>query len=167
MNCGDEMECSVCCFSGHREIPGEDREPLAFLLYRYVTQLADCGTKEFYCGGALGFDTMAAQAVLKARERDPEIRLYLAIPYRGMERHWSPEKRVPYARILEQADRVVYLSERYDSGCMLRRNRYMVDRSSICLCYMLKNTGGTAYTVAYALKRGLEVVNLALEVDNT
>jgi len=167
MNCGDEMERSVCCFSGHREIPEEDRGALEALLDRYVTRLADCGTKEFYCGGALGFDTLAAQAVLRARERDPALRLYLAIPYRGMELHWSPEKRAPYRHIAAQADRVVYLAERYDSGCMLRRNRYMADRSSICLCYMLKNTGGTAYTVAYALKRGLEVVNLALELENT
>jgi len=49
---------------------------------------------------------------------------------------------------------------------MLRRDRYMVEHSEVCICYMTRNTGGTSYTVAQALKKGIEVVNLAVEIEN-
>lgn len=76
----------------------------------------------------------------------------------------SAADRKEFESILSAADGIVYTAEVYDRGCMLRRDRYMVDKSSICVSYMTKNTGGTAYTVGYALKKGLEVINLALEL---
>ena len=49
----------------------------------------------------------------------------------------------------------------YDRGCMLRRNRYMVDRSSrLIAVYDGLLLGGTMYTVSYAMKQGLKVVLL-------
>lgn len=44
---------------------------------------------------------------------------------------------------------------------MFRRNRYLVDNSSICIAYLTKNKGGTAYTVDYAKKLGVTVINIA------
>ena len=57
--------------------------------------------------------------------------------------------------------RLVCLSERYYQGCMHERNRYMVDHSRVCICYLTERTGGTAYTVEYARSRGLKIFNLA------
>ena len=37
----------------------------------------------------------------------------------------------------------------------------MVDSSAVCIAYCTRKTGGTAYTVRYALKKGLQVINLA------
>ena len=56
---------------------------------------------------------------------------------------------------------MVYTSQAYTAGCMHKRNRHLVDNSSVCVCYLTKDSGGTAYTVRYARKRGLEVINLA------
>ncbi len=58
---------------------------------------------------------------------------------------------------------MVYTSQEYTKGCMFKRNRHLVDNSSVCICYLTKNNGGTAYTVDYAEKQGLEVINLAFE----
>ena len=44
---------------------------------------------------------------------------------------------------------------------MHKRNRHLVDHSSICVCYLTEDRGGTAYTVNYAKKQGLKVINLA------
>ena len=44
---------------------------------------------------------------------------------------------------------------------MQNRNRYMADRSSVCVCFLTEREGGTAYTVKCAQKRGLEILNLA------
>ena len=32
---------------------------------------------------------------------------------------------------------------------------------SVCVCYLNRESGGTAYTVRYAGKKGLEIINLA------
>ena len=45
----------------------------------------------------------------------------------------------------------------YDRGCMLRRNRYMVDHSSRLIAAFDGTLGGTMYTVTYAMKQGTEV----------
>lgn len=155
---------SGCCFSGHRDIPPQERERLERLLDEYIDKMADCGRLRFICGGALGFDTMAAQAVLRAKERHSGIVLELAIPYRGVENYRSEADRLEFLDILAQADIIRCLAESYDKDCMFRRNRYMVDNSDVCICYMTRNKGGTAYTVARALKKGIEVVNLAMEI---
>ena len=52
------------------------------------------------------------------------------------------------------------MQRHYDKGCMLRRNRYMVDRSSRLIAVYDGLLGGTMYTVSYAMKQGLKVVLL-------
>ena len=44
---------------------------------------------------------------------------------------------------------------------MLKRNRHLVDNSSACVCYLTESKGGTAYTVDYARRSGIKIVNLA------
>lgn len=44
---------------------------------------------------------------------------------------------------------------------MLERNRHLVNSSSVCVCYLTKDTGGTAYTVKDAKQKGLQITNLA------
>jgi len=48
----------------------------------------------------------------------------------------------------------------YDRGCMLRRDRYMVDRSALLIAVFDGTAGGTQYTVLYALRRGVETVTI-------
>lgn len=55
-------------------------------------------------------------------------------------------------------NKVVYVSREYTPDCMHRRNRHLVDHSGTCICYLTRSTGGTAYTVDYARKRGLRII---------
>lgn len=152
----------TCCFSGHRVIPGEQKERIQELLARRIPQLCDEGFSLFICGGALGFDTLAADAVLAAKQKYDGIRLSMAIPYPGYGDNWSAENRQVYRSILERADNVVYTSAYYHKFCMYSRNRYMVDSSGMLLCYMTEFKGGTFYTVSYALKKNLKTENIAM-----
>ena len=65
-----------------------------------------------------------------------------------------------YDRIKKLADEVIYTSEENKKGCMHKRNRYLVDNSSLCICYITRKSGGTAYTVKYAQNNGMTVVNV-------
>lgn len=151
----------TCCFTGHRTIPRGTEEYLIGRIMDGIKYLYERGTKTFLAGGALGFDTLAAQAVIRSQEMYSDIRLYIIAPCQDQDKFWTRKDKDAYARIKKSADEVIYLSERYYSGCMHDRNRYLVENSSTCICYKVKQDGGTAYTVGYAKEHGLTVFNLA------
>ena len=112
-------------------------------------------------GGAIGFDTMAALSVLKLKAEFPHIRLILVLPCKDQTKGWHEEDVKIYSHILNRADKAVYISEKYYSGCMHKRNRHLVDNSGICICYLKKSSGGTFYTVSCAKQKGLRILNVA------
>lgn len=144
------MREKTCCFTGHRSIPTEEREELAQRLEKTILQLYQSGIHYFGAGGALGFDTLAARAVLRLREEYSDVKLILVLPCLSQTKGWRPEDATEYEQIKYQADEVIYTSQEYTRGCMHKRNRYLVDHSGICVCYLTKDSGGTAYTVRYA-----------------
>lgn len=155
------MQEKTCCFTGHRNILSADREEIARQLGKTITELIHAGIDRFIAGGARGFDTLAAQAVLLLRKSYPDIRLILALPCLSQTKCWSIEDIAVYEAIKSQADEIVYTAQNYTRGCMHKRNRYMVDSSGICVCCWIKDKGGTAYTVHYAEKKGLKIINIA------
>ena len=130
-------------------------------LEKAVQDAVDRGYRYFGCGGALGFDTLAAQTVLRLRESHPQIRLILVLPCKNQTKGWKEADIAEYERIIKAADKVTYTSEQYYSGCMQKRNRHLVDYSSLCICYQTELSGGTAYTVNYARSQGIKIINVA------
>ena len=154
---------TAACFTGHREIPARDIPAVRKRVASALLQAYGNGYRVFYCGGARGFDTIAAREVLRFREEHPEVRLVIAVPCASQADRWPAEDRETYREILDAADEAVILSETYYNGCMQHRNRYMVDRSSLCLCYMVRFEGGTWYTARYAMQEGILLKNLAMK----
>lgn len=157
------MKCreKTVCFTGHRKIPLEKKDEITRRLKETLIQLINRGYLYFGAGGALGFDTMAEQAVLSLKEEYPQIKLILVLPCKSQANAWSTEDKEVYMEIIRKADKVVYTSQEYFRGCMQKRNRHLVDFSSVCVCYLTKDTGGSAYTVRYAISKGLSIENVA------
>ncbi len=109
------------------------------------------GVVTFYNGMAMGFDLTAAELVLELKKKFPQVKLIACVPCYGQEKRYSAEDKERYANILHRADETVTLAERYHTGCMHERNRYMVDRADYLLAYCHDDKGGTAYTVRYFL----------------
>ena len=67
-----------------------------------------------------------------------------------------------YDRLMDNIpyDECICLAKTYRKGCFHIRNRYMVDNSCYCICYLTENKGGTAYTVNYAKRQGLKIINI-------
>ena len=157
----DEMRERTCCFTGHRDFLVQRQKELAAKLEDTIIGLIDRGIRFYGAGGARGWDALAAQTVLRLKGRYPHIKLILVLPCLTQTRGWRLEDVAEYERIKAQADKIVYTSQQYAPGCMHKRNRHLVDHSSVCVCYLTKKDGGTAYTVNYAERQGLEVINLA------
>ena len=128
-----------------------------------ILALLGRGYRRFICGGATGFDTIAASSLVRLRAAHPEIRLILALPCADQTSAWSDQNRVLHETIRAQADQVITLSPHYYRGCMMVRNRFMVDHADFCVAYYRdRGTGGTLSTIRMAMHRGLPVLNLAV-----
>lgn len=145
-------------------MPKDSAAVLPDLLRDHIARLAQQGCNVFLCGGALGFDTLAAEAVIAVRNRFPAISLTLALPCPEQCAHWPQPDQQRYHCIVDAADEVITLSGSYNRYCMMQRNRFMVDHSDLLLCFLTEAQGGTAATVRYAYKQGVSVVNLAMEI---
>ena len=151
----------TCCFTGHRELPPEEQAEIASRLECVISAQYQKGIRYYGAGGALGFDALAARTVIRLRESYPDMTLILVLPCLTQTRGWRPEDVAEYERIKAQADKVVYMAQQYTPGCMHKRNRHLVDHSGVCVCYLTKESGGTAYTVNYAKRHGVEIINIA------
>ena len=101
----------VCSFTGHRQIPLSELPLIKKRLYDTVLELCERGVVEFIAGGALGFDTLAAEAVLEAKKLFPNIILHLILPCRNQSLYWNDRQIEKYERIISLADKVEYISE--------------------------------------------------------
>ena len=156
-----DLKSKTCCFTGHRDVPKEDIPLIRKALFEKIVELREKGIVYYGAGGALGFDTIAAQTVIDVRDQFPEVKLILVLPCREQANKWSHRDKMMYNDIIQRADKTMYVSEHYHPGCMHERNRHLVDESSYCICYLTRSSGGTKYTVDYAAKHGLEIFNIA------
>ena len=147
----------VCSFTGHRNLAGYNFDEL--LLERVVLNLAKNGVKRFLCGMAVGFDLKAAQAVIAIKDKY-DIRLVACLPCANQSDRYSIKNKDLYDAILSRCDEVIVLEKEYTTGCMFKRDRYMVDNSDTVVCFLRKDMGGTKYTVNYARQTGKKRIEL-------
>lgn len=161
------MMNTACAFTGHRpsKFPWRYDETdsrcvaLKEELTEQIAKLAEAGVTDFFSGMAEGTDIYCAQIVLELRRKNPALNLHCVLPCEGQADRWSDSARERYYTIVKQADFVDYVSRKYYDGCMLARNRRLVDQAGILLAvYNGERRGGTAATVRYARKAGREII---------
>ncbi|MBO5224585.1 MAG: DUF1273 family protein [Clostridia bacterium] len=157
----------TCAFTGNRpqKLPwGEDETDYRCVAVKNrireeLIAAIERGYDTFISGMALGGDTYFAEEVL-ALKKTHGIKLICAVPFPDQSKGWSASDVDRYYGILAQADETVTLSEHYSKYCMHKRNRYMVDNSSLLLCLDYADDGGTTSTVAYAVRQNLIIVSV-------
>ncbi len=144
---------TTCCFSGHR-ILKKDFNVLK--LIEIVDKLIINGYRTFLVGMAWGFDLKAFEILLTKKNKNIDI--IACVPCKEQNAYFKKEEKEKYDEFLKKADKIVYVSNEYYEGCMQKRNRYMVDNSSILVAYLYSNMGGTKNTVSYAEKKGINII---------
>ena len=145
-----ENSIKSCAFTGHRELPPSFN---AAALWDALEALIKEGVEIFYNGMAIGFDMLAAEAVLMLKKKYPHIKLVACIPFYNQEKYYNDTDKARYARILKEADEQVLLSESFSREAPLKRNRYMAEHADVLVAYCKKSQGGTAYTLNYFKKK--------------
>ncbi|MBR4306169.1 MAG: DUF1273 family protein [Ruminiclostridium sp.] len=160
------------CFTGHRSIDSADRLYIKALLKETICNLAKRGATDFYCGGALGWDTEAASMVLRLKEeKGLDISLHLILPCRNEEqtKKWSDEDKHTFYTILMHAETVEYVGSDYTKACMKNRNARLIELADCCVCYYDSSNfrSGTGQTVRMAEDKGIEIINIYELVNTT
>ena len=157
-----------CCFTGHRpsKLPWryDESDPRCLTLKQRILDVVETayeeGYRHFLCGMAMGCDLYFCECVLDLRRRHEDVTLEAAIPCPTQADRWPAAQRERYRRLVEACDFETLVSEQYTASCMQRRDRYMVDHSSLLIAAFDGSAGGTRYTVEYAMRRRLDVVDL-------
>ncbi len=151
---------NCCCFTGHRDITKSECMLIENKLRKELITLISRGVDTFFCGGAVGFDIFCGKAVLEIKRLFPSIKLKLALPCPEQDKYYSDSQSDDYNFLKENCDDIFYASDRYHSGCMHERNRFMVEMSKYVISYCRKSSGGTFYTVKYAVSKNREIISL-------
>ena len=150
----------TCCFTGHRDLEPWEVQKVVTRLRYHLRPLLWRGVMYFGVGGAQGFDMAAAEYLLELRDYERKrIKIISVLPFPEYREDWPEEDFRRQEEIIRKSDKVVYACPAKEKGAYLARDRKLVDESSFCICYCHRLTGGTAYTVRYAMSRGIPVYN--------
>ncbi|MBQ8955196.1 MAG: DUF1273 family protein [Clostridia bacterium] len=133
-----------CFFIGHRET-GEQVLPR---VTEAVEQLIlNDGVNTFYVGNYGGFDHLAASAVKQIKQKYPEIKLYLVIPYHPADR--PVETPAGYNGTF-YPDGMETVSYRY---AIPKANRKMVETCDFLIACVTRSIGNSYKVLEYARRR--------------
>lgn len=154
-------------FTGHRldKLPYKDEsDPNCAMLKRKMFCEAQKHLQPdqtiYLSGMANGVDLWAAEQVILLKNAFPmhDIQLWAVVPYRKQAASWNKALRDRYQDILNEADKIILISEEYTLACMHVRNRRLVDEADhLIAVYDGKQQGGTRETIVYAQRKGLDI----------
>lgn len=160
---GLTREQQTCCLTGHRVIPpGEEKKIMVRARNILLRLIREQNVRYFGVGGAVGFDMMATEYLLDLKaHKEHQLKIISVLPYPAWREteDWTDELRRREENILRACDKVVYVRPEFETGVFLLRDRKLVDGSAYCVSYCNRPRTGTAYTVKYALDRGVKVFN--------
>lgn len=113
------MREKICCFTGHRHIPEESYQQVKNKLEQTIKKLYNSGIIYYGAGGALGFDCLSAETVLRLREKYPTL---LDSGFVDAFRHLHPDQEGAYT----------WWSQRFDKRSKndgWRLDYFLVDRN--------------------------------------
>lgn len=169
----EELRKQTACFTGHRpgkyghyDIKHEKNKPIIKALTDTIELvIREENVHRFISGGALGVDTLAFYSVHKLKEKYPDIKNILSLPFEQQDKIWSAEQKKWYRKMIELADEVIYVDTldeykikdvavgEYHPVKMQKRNEYMVDNSYVVIAFWDGSSGGTGNCVRYARKQ--------------
>ena len=155
------LQIYTVSFFGHRYIDNfrdiEDRlEELIIKLIREHEYV------DFLVGRNGDFDQLVSSTIRRVKRefRDDNCTHILVLPYNTSEFQNNEDS---FAEYYDEIEICPESHIAHFKAAMQIRNRSMVDRSDLVICYVEHNSGGAYQTIQYALKQEKEVINLAGE----
>ena len=146
-------------FFGHRYV--DNIIKVEDLLEEQIRKLIDENEYvDFLVGRNGDFDQCVSSSVLRVRKnhRDDNSALVLVLPYPTAEYLNNENYFHEYYTDVEISRAA---SVAHPKSAIQIRNREMVDRADLIVCYIKHENGGAWQTIQYALNQGKKIINLA------
>ena len=137
----------TCTFFGHSGCYDLD----AVMLQDAMEQLIGKGISTFYVGNHGLFDRMVLRCLTNLKETHPHISYSVVLAYFPKEKSSNDT----YPTLYPEGQETVP-----PKFAIEKRNKWMIERSQYCLCYVNHTWGGAYRFAKRAKKRGLVVINL-------
>lgn len=154
-----ELRKHRCCFTGHRpEKLKLSEQKLAAQLEMEIKRAIASGFTTYITGMAKGVDLIAAEIVLRLRERDDRLKLICALPHPGFGQHWGGGWTERFQRVLAQADLSRTICPNFSRASYQTRNEWMVRHSALVIAVFNGEPGGTKNTLDFAQRSNVPCV---------
>lgn len=153
------LDTFTCAFFGHRDFVAHYR--CEGRLKEIIKQLLTYKEYvEFLVGRNGEFDQFISSTIIRTQKEcgDCNSALVLVLPYPTAE-YRNNEK--SFRHYYDEIEICAESSTAYCKSAIQMRNRKMVDRADLVICYIERNTGGAYRTIQYAKKQGKTIINLA------
>ncbi len=121
-------------------------------LYAVLEEQVANGTHIFYVGNQGNFDAMAQSVLKKLQRQYTQIQYAVVLAYLPEKKDGYYDYRdTIYPEGMEKVPRKFAIS---------KRNRWMVEHSEICVCYVSRSWGGAYNSVKFAEGKGLKIINI-------
>lgn len=141
----------VCCFFGHRDVPGGLTEHMLPVLSRLI----DEGVDSFLVGNQGGFDSIVLHTLRLMKEKHPHITYNVVLAYMpGVKEKWLAYE--PMETLYPEGLESVH--PRY---AISWRNKWMIQESDVVVTYITHSWGGAAQFAELAQKKKKRVINIA------
>ena len=156
------------CFSGHMSeellFSLENKNSTEYIklcisIEAAIKNAMNRGYRRYLCGMIKGFDLLCAQAVLKIRQENNNIKLICILPSKNDSSSdgWGEL----YREVRSAADGGFFSSlEENARDCYRVRNLLMIENSSHIICYWNGQSGRTSELIRMAEKQGHSIDNL-------
>ena len=155
------MNIYTVSFFGHRYIERgtEIENRLDKLLHDLITQKEYV---DFLIGRDGEFDILASAAIKRAVNNYAygNTHFTLVLPYIKAEYRDNENEYLDY---YDEVEICYESSDAHPKGAIQIRNRSMVDRSDLVVCYVQHNSGGAYRTLQYAEIQGKRIINISDE----
>ena len=138
----------IVTFCGHSQIA--DKDTIRKHLKDEIQELLRAGHRKFYLGGYGDFDILAAVVLAELKDTYPDMERLLILPH--------PDRKVDTSLY----DGTLYppLENVPKRFAISRRNKWMVENSSVMVACVDHDWGGAAKTLEHAVKKGLQIINI-------
>lgn len=137
---------SACTFFGHRECYGLDAQQLQETIENIIKQ----GVDTFYVGNQGQFDGMVYRCLKQLRQAYPHIHVSVVLAYLPTGKREAED----------MSDTMYPEIEGPPKFAIERRNRWMIEASDYCICYITHTWGGAYKFACLAKRRRLKITNL-------
>lgn len=137
---------AACTFFGHKECFNLDNQALVVAIEDLIYK----GVDTFYVGSQGQFDSIVYGCLKQLRKDHPHIRVCVVLAY-------LPTVQSEYD---DMADTMYPEIEGHPKFAIERRNRWMIDHSDYCICYINHAWGGAYKFTRLAKRHGKTMINL-------